>query len=79
MIGRCECRDPGCPVCHGQCKAPAAMTLYRVDMEDSTGTDMCEACASDALEAGVFATEPDDDDEAGLCPRGWDCIEGGAA
>lgn len=57
MIGRCECTDPGCPVCKGKCRRDAEMTLYRCDMDDETGTDFCEACASDALESGLFTAE----------------------
>lgn len=76
MIGRCECRDGGCPVCHGKCKAAAELTLYRVDMEDQTGTDMCGACAADALDSGVFTTEVEDeevDEEETMRPCGWCC------
>lgn len=51
----CECTDPGCP-CSGRCKRKAIATVYRVDMEDVTGTDMCDRCM------GVFTTEPDEDD-----------------
>jgi hypothetical protein len=38
------------------------MTLYRVDMEDETGTPMCESCGGDALDSGVFGTRDEDDD-----------------
>ncbi len=41
MPGKCACADRGCPVCHGVCGAGAAMTLYRVDMIDYTGTLFC--------------------------------------
>jgi hypothetical protein len=54
---RCECSDPGCPVCHGKCRRKVYVTLYRVDMEDVTGTDMCQGCADDAMDAGVFSTD----------------------
>lgn len=50
----CECSDPGCPVCHGSCMNKGTDQLHRVDMEDKTGTLMCEGCAADAHEAGVF-------------------------
>lgn len=54
---RCECTDPGCPCCHGHCKRAAVVGVHRVDMEDATGTPMCQGCADDAMEAGVFRTE----------------------
>lgn len=60
MIGRCECSDPGCPVCSGDCHNNAEYTVYRVDMQDETGTDMCEGCTNDCLDSGVFTTEQGD-------------------
>ena len=51
---RCECSDPGCKCCHGHCRKPAEQTLCRVDMEDETGTLMCEGCADDAFDSGLF-------------------------
>jgi len=39
------------------------MILFRVDMEDETGTAMCEECADDALDSGVFTTYEDVDEE----------------
>jgi hypothetical protein len=58
----CECSDPGCSVNHGskECGQNAEDILYRVDMEDRSGTAMCEDCASDAFEAGVFSAFPVD-------------------
>jgi len=53
----CECGDPGCPVCHGKCRKPARTTVYRSDMEDEMGTPMCEGCAADCVESGVFYTK----------------------
>ena len=55
----CECSDPGCPVHPGseRCTRRRVVTVYRVDMEDRTGTDMCQECGEDALNAGVFTTE----------------------
>ena len=52
----CECADPGCPV-HlraSNCTARARVTLYRIDMQDITGTRMCARCAEDAMDSGVF-------------------------
>lgn len=51
---KCECSDPGCPVCRGKCVEKAKTVLCRVDMEDRTGTAMCEGCASDAMTSGLF-------------------------
>lgn len=65
---RCECSDSGCPAHKGAatCKveAPAMAVLYRVDMEDQTGTVMCDACTDDAMESGLFTTADDDDPDA---------------
>lgn len=57
---QCECSDPGCSGKHAsQCYRIAATTLYRIDMEDETGTPMCHICAEDAMDSGVFTTEQD--------------------
>jgi len=55
----CECGDPGCPVHKGseKCSAKPTQRLYRIDMEDETGTDMCDGCAEDAMDSGVFSDE----------------------
>jgi hypothetical protein len=54
----CQCSDPGCPVHpnHSDCSRRATTTVYRVDMEDETGTPMCDRCAEDAMDSGVFTT-----------------------
>ena len=51
---KCECSDPGCPCC-GDCQDDADCVLYRIDMEDETGTPMCDRCADDAYESGLYA------------------------
>jgi hypothetical protein len=53
---KCECADAGCAVHVGvsDCRELATTILYRVDMQDETGTAFCEACADDAMESGVF-------------------------
>lgn len=63
-MGPCECSDPSCPV-HGavSCGEEAETTVYRVDMDDETGTEMCRGCADDALESGVFREEDGDAEE----------------
>lgn len=49
----CECMDKGCP-CDGDCREQATETVFRVDMEDDTGTKMCGTCADDAHLTGLF-------------------------
>jgi hypothetical protein len=60
---QCECSDPGCPHCSGDhqysADASASMRLFRIDMEDETGTYFCDGCGSDALDSGVFRGEED--------------------
>lgn len=55
-VALCECADPGCEIHEGrsQCEREAFLTLYRVDMDDKTGTMMCDGCAGDALATGLF-------------------------
>ena len=56
----CECSDPGCDACMGRCQTMGPTSiLYRVDMDDCSGTRMCEACAADAFESGCFTDDPD--------------------
>jgi hypothetical protein len=53
---RCECWDHSCPV-HLErlgCVNTATETLFRVDMQDESGTGFCEACGDDAFESGLF-------------------------
>lgn len=57
MLRYCECIDYGCPVHHGEeCREVGDYPLYCTYMDDSTGTFMCDACATDALNSGVFTT-----------------------
>jgi len=58
---KCECSDPGCSEHQGREKCPgsAVVTVFRSDMVDELGTEMCEACAEDALDSGVFYVEED--------------------
>jgi len=51
---KCECADHACPVCKGNCRQVATGILYRVDMDDVTGTAFCEGCGEDAMESGLF-------------------------
>lgn len=57
----CACCDPGCPHHEGQsrCFHHGTIVVYRVDMEDETGTNMCNGCANDALESDVFTLGSD--------------------
>ncbi len=54
----CECLDIGCPIHEGtSCRTIGhTWTLYRIDMEDVTGTRMCDPCSNDAMESGLFRT-----------------------
>lgn len=61
---RCECQDPNCPVCHGKCRRKQYSTLYRVDMEDLSGTGFCRECSEDAFNSGLFSDcSPDEMEE----------------
>jgi hypothetical protein len=53
---QCECGDPGCPVHKGTSNCPnlSSRKVFRSDMEDRSGTRMCNACADDAMDSGVF-------------------------
>ena len=54
---QCQCSDPMCPVCSGKCAQVATQMLCRVDMSDAYDLPMCDGCADDALESGVFDTK----------------------
>ena len=58
-MSKCECHDKGCRHHLGAtCSEPEAfIVVFRIDMQDASGTAMCEICSEDALETGVFATE----------------------
>ena len=51
---KCECADPACPVCGGQCPNRATVNLRRVDMDDQSGTMFCPGCSEDAMNSGLF-------------------------
>jgi hypothetical protein len=56
----CECGDPGCPAHEGKnkCSHVAQVKVRRIDMDCGKTTFwMCETCAEDALESGVFDME----------------------
>lgn len=56
MPNKCECADSHCPGHRGYAVCPhdATATLYRVDMEDRTGTLFCSECLDDAMMSGLF-------------------------
>ena len=64
-VHKCQCADPGCPVHDGRsrCNRNATTTMYRIEVEDETGTPMCDGCALDASESGVFADGDDSDED----------------
>lgn len=60
----CECLDHGCPAHRGKPCHRLAHTadargslLFRVDMEDRTGTLFCAACAEDAAMSGLYSDD----------------------
>lgn len=53
----CECADPGCPVCHGHCRHRGELVVRNIDDEVGSGFKMCQGCAEDALESGIFTTD----------------------
>jgi hypothetical protein len=59
----CECTDSGCVAHKGRakCGKKADQILFRVDMEDETGTAFCDACADDAFASGLFTDEIEED------------------
>jgi hypothetical protein len=56
MRNNCECADKGCKAHEGMsaCHNRAKIVLYRVDMDDMTGTKFCDDCAEDAFDSGLF-------------------------
>lgn len=75
---RCECHDKQCPSHKGEscpiCLPRSEMTtLYRIDMEDVTGTDFCPACSRDAMDSGLFtddtSEEACEDEDRITCPQ----------
>ena len=52
----CECADLKCPVHKGEshCDKRSSERLYRVDMQDLSGTRFCKECKEDAYESGLF-------------------------
>lgn len=53
-MAKCECKDPGCPFCGGECQRKGTDHLYRIDQEDREGVLFCVGCATDALAYDVF-------------------------
>lgn len=74
-LTQCECVAAGCSVGHGPwrkpdpketpkpiarpCSAAPVMVLFRVDIEDHTGTRFCGPCADDAMDNGLFSIGED--------------------
>jgi hypothetical protein len=53
----CECGDSGCPIHEGknECSKSPTCIVRRIDMDKGTTKfSMCNGCASDALDSGVF-------------------------
>jgi hypothetical protein len=66
MYTDCNCSDRWCHAHRGTsaCAGRGNTILYRVDMNDLTGTVFCDDCASDALDSGLFTDEPPFDEDA---------------
>ncbi len=62
MSVKCECADFACPAHKGQraCSRVASSCLVRVDMHDETGTQLCQECAEDAMDSGLFTYVEED-------------------
>ena len=60
MKNKCQCMDPGCPAHKNvsNCKRGAIHTVYRIDMADRTGTMLCDDCAANCFDSGLFSDEP---------------------
>jgi hypothetical protein len=58
-VTKCECADSNCPVHSGSnvCLNAPTTILFRIDMDDETGTAMCDGCTDDALNSGMFTTD----------------------
>lgn len=65
---RCDCQDKGCKahtdeVCCTSLPRENMSRLYRVDMEDNTGSRFCPACTDDAMGSGLFTDNPCEDED----------------
>ncbi len=58
-MARCECGDRECPAHTNKysCDNEGKVLVFRIDMNDQSGTLMCEECADDAIESGIFTYE----------------------
>lgn len=56
-IPACQCSDMQCPThpLMNRCANVGNQRLYRIDMADDSGTQMCVQCADDAYESGLFS------------------------
>ena len=60
----CECSDPLCEAHRGAaCASAGEWLLYRIDMQDETGTLFCEDCASCADSCGLYTDQSPQDRE----------------
>ena len=61
MANQCQCSNPECPVHSGinKCANEATTCLYHMDMQEESGTMMCEGCASHAFDEGLFSASRD--------------------
>ena len=73
--GTCQCKDPNCPACHGNCSAPANSSVVNPDDPEGTPMKMCAGCAEDALANGFAASKDMEGDMDGDEPGPQDASE----
>lgn len=57
-LATCECSDPLCVDCNGDCVKTATSIIRRIDMDSGdTIFHFCDGCTTDALNSGVFSFE----------------------
>jgi hypothetical protein len=64
MTNRCQCKDSLCPthIGYNYCDLEPTITVYQSDipisdMDDLSGTEMCDSCGNTALISGLFHTK----------------------
>ena len=53
----CQCRDPECPECKGECDSFATRTLWRFDWPTEPPLSACAPCAEDMLVSGILVED----------------------
>ena len=60
ILGVCECSDPGCRACRGECTESATVECWPVEcwpkeFEVFISAKFCSGCADDALDSGLWS------------------------